>query len=132
MFWAHGSGRVCLGSSGSRSMPSDVDSEKPAFVSHVLSSAPLGPQGVVPQTLTLLRGLGLPPSAVLFRGIPTGPEAFLGRQSCLSYGPAPGPTLKRRATYLVPTTQILISNKLVNSNLSCLSIPLSGQVKDHN
>ena len=45
---AHRSDRVCLGSCGSQSKPSDMDSGKLVFMSHVLRLAILESQGAVP------------------------------------------------------------------------------------
>ena len=52
----HRSGRVCLGSSGSRSRPSDIDSGKPAFISGTPRPASSSFRGASPQALTFLEG----------------------------------------------------------------------------
>ena len=61
----YGTGRVCLGSGGSRSRPTDMDSGKLAFMSRMLRPALLKPcgEGASPQILTLSRGLDLLPGA---------------------------------------------------------------------
>ena len=63
----HGSGRVCLGPSGSRS--------------RCCLTGILGPHGALPQALTHLgeaRFIALGLRYPFFRGMPTGPEALLG------------------------------------------------------
>ena len=87
----HGSGQVCLGSGGSQSWPSDMDSRKLAFMSHTLRLALFDPQGAIPSQALILLGRTIycmAPEAPLFRRMPTRPKAFLqmldmsGLRSC--------------------------------------------------
>ena len=52
----HGSGRVCLGSAGSRARPSDMDPGKPAFMSGVPRPVSSSFWGPCSRTLTLFEG----------------------------------------------------------------------------
>ena len=91
----HGSGLVFHGSGGNRSRPSDMDFAKSVFMSGASRPASSSLRGPSPQAL-ILRGGGKvyrrALETTLFRGMPTGPEAFLEPPGVSGLRSSAGPT----------------------------------------
>ena len=93
----HVSGRVCPGSAGSRSRPSDMDSGKPIFLSGAPRPASSSLRGLSSQAVTLLRGAKFIAWCLRHRFLgefQRDPRNFWNCQTCLAYGSRPGSTLK--------------------------------------
>ena len=92
---------MCLGSGGSQSRPSNMDSGKPAFMSCALRSAFLEPSGSVLQALTLSGRATFIVSRLRHRFLGEcrrGSRHFWNNRVCVGYSPAPG-TLNIMASY---------------------------------
>ena len=97
----HGSGQVCLGSSGIQLRPS---AGKPAFISHELRRHSLSLRKPTPQVLTLSGGARFIAWCLrcLFLGeCQQDSRHFWNNQTCVGYSPAPGPYKKRPCAILM-------------------------------
>ena len=84
----HGSGQVCLGSSGSQLWPSEVNSGKPVFMSHALSFRVASSQAL---TLTRRdRFIALRLRRPFKEECQWGSRHFWNCLACMGYGPALG------------------------------------------
>ena len=107
----HRSGRMCTGSGGSRSRPSNMDSRVPKFISGAprLASSSLSHS---------LEWLGLSPvlwGASFLGEYRRDSRHFLNCLECLGNGPAPGFTEKRLCVTLVRSMRRATNNNLVTA-----------------
>ena len=127
----HWSGWECPCSAGSRSRPSDMDSDKPAFMLGAPKPTCSNLWRPSPQALISLRGC-LSPEASLFRGITTAPEAFLEPLGVSRLRPMrPDPPKKATLVWSVgrmTNTEFLPARAMTHLVRPCWSVHGSGRV----